>query len=167
VTGQHRAANERRLIAASIILGVGLGGLFDGIVVHQILQWHHLISSRTPADTVPNLELNTLADGAFHAAAWLVTVVGVLVLVSSNGARHQDGGTRTLIAGMVGGWGGFNLVEGLIDHQILGLHHVRPGPDWLAYDLGFLVLGALMLVAGLVAVRRIGSGRPRSGAVED
>jgi uncharacterized membrane protein len=162
VTDQRTAPNEGRLVAASIILGIGLGGLFDGIVVHQILQWHHLISSRTPADTVPNLEINTLADGLFHAVAWIVTVVGVLVLVSSNGARHEDRGTRTLIAGMVAGWGGFNLVEGLVDHQILGLHHVRPGPDWLAYDLGFLALGTAMLVAGLVGVRRIRSGRRRS-----
>jgi len=25
--------------------GPGLGGLFDGIVLHQVLQWHHMLSS--------------------------------------------------------------------------------------------------------------------------
>ncbi len=27
------------------ILGVGLGGFVDGIVLHQVLQWHHMLSS--------------------------------------------------------------------------------------------------------------------------
>lgn len=27
--------------AAGILFGLGLGGFFDGIVLHQILQWHH------------------------------------------------------------------------------------------------------------------------------
>ncbi len=31
------------LFIARDILGLGLGGFFDGIVLHQILQWHHLI----------------------------------------------------------------------------------------------------------------------------
>ena len=145
--------DRSRLLAAALLLGVGLGGFFDGIVLHQILQWHHLVSTPTPPDTLANLELNTLADGAFHLAVWFVTVAGVLVLVSSNGARHAPGGMRTLLGGMVAGWGGFNVVEGLVDHQLLGLHHVRPGPDELAYDLGFLVWGAAMLIAGFATVR--------------
>lgn len=31
------------LTRAGITLGLGLGGFFDGIVLHQILGWHHLI----------------------------------------------------------------------------------------------------------------------------
>ena len=31
--------------AAGIFLGLGLGGFFDGIVLHQILQWHHMATS--------------------------------------------------------------------------------------------------------------------------
>ena len=47
------------------------------------------------------------------------------------------------------GFGLFNLVYGVIDHQILGIHHVNetvPPAQWLYWDIGFLVWGALMLV---------------------
>jgi len=35
--------------------------------------------------------------------------------------------------------------EGLIDHQILGIHHVKPGPNELAWDFGFLVAVAVVV----------------------
>lgn len=55
--------------AAGILLGLGLGGFFDGIVLHQILQWHHMATSAGyPADSLENLKLNTLLDGLFHAS---------------------------------------------------------------------------------------------------
>lgn len=46
-------------------MGIGLGGFFDGIVMHQILQWHHLLSKHHPPTTLQNLQINTLADGFF------------------------------------------------------------------------------------------------------
>lgn len=52
---------------------------------------------------------------------------------------------------MVTGFGIFNIVEGIIDHQILGIHHVNETvhPDqWIYWDLGFLVWGVLMLAGG-------------------
>jgi uncharacterized membrane protein len=52
--------------AGSIFLGLGLGRFFDGIVLHQILQWHHMLSAIEPVDTVRGLEINTLGDGLFH-----------------------------------------------------------------------------------------------------
>jgi uncharacterized membrane protein len=55
---------------------------------------------------------------------------------------------------MLAGWGGFNVVEGIVDHHLLNLHHVRPGPDALLYDLGFLAWGAVMLVTGTAVLRR-------------
>jgi uncharacterized membrane protein len=143
-----------RFLAAAVLLGIGLGGFFDGIVLHQILQWHHMVSTPTPPDTVENLELNTLGDGLFHAATWIVTVAGVFVLLASNGARHERGATRRFVGGLLGGWGLFNVVEGVIDHHLLNLHHVRPGPDELAYDLAFLAWGAAMLAIGWVLLKR-------------
>jgi uncharacterized membrane protein len=155
-----RSGSHRRLLVAAILLGIGLGGFFDGIVLHQVLQWHHMVSTPTPPTSLENLELNTLGDGLFHAATWIVTVVGVFVLASSNGASRAPGGRRRLLGGVLAGWGGFNLIEGVVDHHLLNLHHVRPGPDELAYDLGFLVWGALMLVAGIGAVRSAPLGAP-------
>ena len=58
-----------------------------------------------------------------------------------------------MIGGLLAGWGGFNVAEGLVDHQLLGIHHVRPGPDELLYDIGFLILGAAMLVFGVWLLR--------------
>jgi uncharacterized membrane protein len=153
VSDARPAPRRGRLIAAAVLLGIGLGGFFDGIVLHQILQWHHMVSTPRPPDTVETLQLNTLGDGLFHAAAWVVTVAGVFTLMSSNGARNQPGGMRTLLGGMLAGWGLFNLVEGVVDHQLLNLHHVRPGPDQLLYDLGFLAWGAVMLGVGIWVMR--------------
>ncbi len=59
-------------ISAGILFGLGLGGFFDGIVLHQVLQWHHMLTSAGyPADSVPNLQLNTLWDGVFHASTYI------------------------------------------------------------------------------------------------
>src|SRR4051794_24494708 len=146
-------ASTRRLLRAALVLGIGLGGFFDGIAFHQLLQWHHMLSSRVPPDTVPNLELNTLLDGAFHASTWVITVVGVWLLLRANGAQHVENAGRVLIGGIVAGWGAFNVVEGLIDHYLLGLHHVRSGPDEALYDAAFLIWGAIFVAVGWWLVR--------------
>lgn len=138
----------------TVLLGVGLGGFFDGIVLHQVLQWHHLVSTPFPADSVANLELNTLADGIFHLATWLITVLAVFVLWTELRLNDARPGWALLVGGLLAGWGGFNVVEGVVDHQLLGIHHVRPGPDWLLWDVGFLVWGGMMLLAGVLLLRR-------------
>jgi hypothetical protein len=52
-------------VAAGILLGLGLGGFFDGIVLHQLLQWHHMLSTAGyPPDTIENLRVNTLRTGS-------------------------------------------------------------------------------------------------------
>lgn len=58
---------------------MGLGGFLDGIVLHQILQWHHMLSHTDdyPTNTVAGLEMNTLADGLFHVLAYVFTVAGL------------------------------------------------------------------------------------------
>ena len=73
-------------------------------------------------------------------------------------------GTRTArSATMLMGIGIFNLVEGIIDHHLLGLHHVNetaPPEQWLCWDLGFLAWGALMLVGGWAMQRGRGDPQP-------
>ncbi len=134
------------------MLGLGLGGFFDGIVLHQILQWHHMLSAHTPPNSIANLELNTLADGLFHAATWVFTLIGV-VLIWGGVRSGASLGWSHLVGGMLAGWGAFNVVEGLVDHHLLGVHHVRPGPDELLYDIGFLVWGGIMLGVGIFLLR--------------
>jgi|SRR5512145_1999921 uncharacterized membrane protein len=53
-------------ISAGILFGLGLGGFFDGIILHQVLQWHHMLTSNGyPPNSIHNLEVNTLWDGLF------------------------------------------------------------------------------------------------------
>ena len=139
---------------SGLLYGLGLGGFIDGIVLHQILQWHHLLSTPVPPDSVADLELNTLADGLFHAATWVVTVVGVALLWRAVGLQPPPD-WRYLVGGTLVGWGAFNLVEGIVDHHLLNLHHVRPGPGELAWDLAFLAWGAAMAVGGWWLMRRV------------
>jgi uncharacterized membrane protein len=138
---------------------MGLGGFVDGVVIHQILQWHHMGTAVAghdtfPVTTVASLEENTLWDGLFHAGTWVLTVVGLLLVwhAMRRGARAT---WRTLVGLLLAGWGAFNLLEGVVNHHVLGIHHVRDdlgGP--LLWDLGFLGFGSLLVVAGL-ALRRL------------
>jgi uncharacterized membrane protein len=139
----------RRPLAGGVLVGAGLGGFLDGIVLHQVLQWHHLLSSRVPPVDLRALKLNMLWDGVFHLLTWTMTVVGLAVVWR---ARHEVS-TRALAGAVALGWGLFNFAEGLIDHQILGVHHVHPGPGQLAWDLGFLSSGLLLCAAGALAIR--------------
>jgi uncharacterized membrane protein len=138
---------------AGIFFGLGLGGFFDGIVLHQILQWHHMVTSAGyPADSVPNLQLNTLLDGLFHAATYIFVVLGLVILWRRAHRNHLWWSGKLLTGSMLMGFGMFNLIEGIVDHHLLGLHHVNetvPPQQWIYWDIGFLVWGAAMLVGGL------------------
>jgi uncharacterized membrane protein len=59
------------------------------------------------------------------------------------------------------GAGLFDFIEGIIDHQILGIHHVKPGPNELAWDIGFLALGATLAIIGWILLR---SGQKESSS---
>ena len=152
------ARADRTIVAAGVLLGLGLGGFVDGIVLHQILQWHHMLTdygdyATFPATDVPALEDNTLWDGLFHAATWVFVVAGLYLFRrgTARGGRATVGGLTAL---MLFGWGLFNLVEGLVNHHLLGIHHVRDDvAEPLPWDLGFLALGAALLVTGWALYR--------------
>lgn len=149
---------SRPLTRAGLVLGLGLGGFFDGIVLHQILQWHHMVCY-TPdcrPDSVAQLQRQNVGDGFFHLAVYLLTVIGVVLLFRA--ARRQAAASwsgRALAGAMLAGWGTFNFVEGIVDHQILGIHHVLPGrPYEFAADMAFLASGLLLLGGGWFMTRR-------------
>jgi uncharacterized membrane protein len=144
-------------VQPSFILGLGLGGFIDGIVLHQILQWHHLLTGDAggePMNTVAGLETNTLADGLFHTATWILVAVATALLVRAWQRGDLAPPWRAHLGLLLAGWGVFNLVEGVIDHQLLGIHHVRDDLGApLGWDLAFLAFGALLVTAGAVLVR--------------
>ena len=145
-------------VASGILFGLGLGGFFDGIVLHQILQWHHMLSSAGhPADTVEGLRFNTLWDGVFHASTYVFVVLGLLLLWRAAHRSHLWWSGRLLAGTMLMGFGLFNIVEGVVDHHLLGLHHVNetvPRDQWIYWDVGLLAWGAAMLVGGWALFRK-------------
>ena len=158
VTAAHPTSAERRPVwLPSLLLGIGMGGFVDGIVLHQVLQWHHMLTDTDehPAGSVPGLEANTLADGLFHTATWLLVITGVTLAVRAWQQGRLAPAPSTHFGLLLAGWGLFNVVEGTIDHLLLGVHHVRDdlgGP--LAWDLGFLALGVAQVVIGVLLARR-------------
>jgi uncharacterized membrane protein len=139
---------EASAIAGGFVLGLGLGGFIDGIVLHQILQWHNMGSAVLPPTTMEAMAQNMRWDGLFHAATLLLTLLGVVLLWREGQHGTAPPTLRVLGGQMLLGWGVFNLVEGLIDHQVLGLHHVRDLPEYVpAYDWIFLAVGGLAFSA--------------------
>jgi uncharacterized membrane protein len=149
-----------------LLLGLGLGGFVDGIVLHQILQWHHMLTAtdRYPSSTIAGLEANTLADGLFHAATWVLVLIGTWLAIKAWQQGRMAPPWRLHVGLLLVGWGAFNLLEGVVDHHLLQVHHVRDDVSSpLPWDLGFLAFGALLVAGGLALVR---SGRRTSSAAD-
>jgi uncharacterized membrane protein len=155
--------SKRTALAGGVILGLGLGGFVDGIALHQIAQWHNMGSAVLPPTTMDAMMQNMRWDGFFHLATLVLTIVGVVVLWHEGQRGTAPSSLRVLIGQMLLGWGIFNLVEGIIDHHLLELHHVRdlpahvPAYDWLFLGIGgvlLLVIGWLMSRPHAAATRR-------------
>lgn len=154
-SGRDRTGLSSSLGRAGIVLGLGLGGFFDGIVFHQVLQWHHMLTAHPDPGVASDLELNTLADGMFHAATYVLTIVGIGLLWRTHRTPGAQESGRVLLGSVVLGWGAFNVVEGGVNHHLLGIHHVWPaGPGTvLLWDAAFLAWGVLFVAAGYLIVR--------------
>ena len=143
-----------------LLYGLGLGGFVDGIVLHQVLQWHHMVSATEdrPMTTLAGLEMNTLADGFFHVATWfLVLGASIATLVAWRQGRVAPSWSFHFGLVLVG-WGCFNLVEGVVDHHLLQVHHVRDDLGApLVWDLAFLASGLVLVGLGWLLHR---AGRP-------
>ncbi|WP_078551450.1 DUF2243 domain-containing protein [Bacillus alkalicellulosilyticus] len=138
------AYTKRRLLQiGSFVLGFGFLGAMDGILFHQILQWHSVIMDTDRSGQI-------VSDGIFHLATTITLVVGGVLLWVAGNPTDVHRGVRLLVGWFFIGGGIFNLVEGIINHHLLQIHRVRPDADNpLMYDLAFLASGAILLLAGL------------------
>ena len=139
------------------VLGFALGGFFDGILLHQILQWHHLLS------LVPGLgdiRLQVLWDGYFHALMYLIAAVGLWGLWRAHWRVAESRG-RQLAGALLIGFGLWHVVDGVLSHWVLGIHRIKlDSPDPLLWDLiWFAAFGMVPLIAGWLLARR-GGGMP-------
>lgn len=154
--------NRGPLVSASMVLGIGMGGFLDGIVAHEILQVHSMLSAKVTRSTVVGLETNMFWDGLFHAFCWIATSLGIAMLWRAVRRADVPLSTRTLIGGMLLGWGLFNLTEGVINHHVLHIHHVVELVSHRTYDFAFLAFGAGLVILGWSLIRS-GSTGGRSG----
>ncbi|HEX8334444.1 MAG TPA: DUF2243 domain-containing protein [Segetibacter sp.] len=141
------------LTTASMVLGIGLGGFVDGIVLHQILQWHEMLSNKIPATEYIGKSVNMFWDGVFHAFCLIVVLIGVILLWKLLWRKDVNRSGKLLSGGLLLGWGLFNIVEGIIDHHLLKLHNVVEfSSNHEVGNYSFLGISVLMLVVGYTLV---------------
>jgi uncharacterized membrane protein len=134
--------------------------LADGIVLHQILGWHHLVcyAAHCQPASIGQLQLEYTQDGFFDLALWLTLLVGTAMLFCAARQAGPAWHGRVLLGSMLAGCGLFNFVEGIVNHQILGIHHVLPGnPHQFLFDMLYLANGVLFFMVGAWLIRAPGS----------
>jgi uncharacterized membrane protein len=157
-------ASFRPLIRAGIFLGIGLGGFFDGILFHQLLQLHSMLTAKLPKTSIENLQVNMFWDGMFHALTWTVTLVGLILLWRAVTKHRVVLSTKCFVGSMFLGWGLFNFIEGAIDHHILHLHHVVESLGASIFDYAFLASGLLLFALGWSMITRGKKDEQRTAA---
>ena len=136
---------SRSLLWPAVLVGIGLAGSLDEIVLHQVLRWHHFYDRGS-------LAAGLIADGIFLLGSTAALGIGLVLLVQRWPTARDP--LRQAAAGILVGAGGFNLYDGTIQHKLLGLHQVRAGaPNNLPYDLVFIAIAAVVLLAGLLLLR--------------
>ncbi|KQQ88891.1 DUF2243 domain-containing protein [Massilia sp. Leaf139] len=157
-------SESRSLGWAGYLLGFGLGGFFDGILLHQILQWHHLLSlvTRPPFQ---DIRVQIMVDGFFHLLMYVLAFAGLWKLWKG---RHHvgGGGDRLLLANAALGFGAWHILDGILSHWVLGIHRIRLDSDNLLFWdlLWFVVFGVAFVVLGLRLRRGNGTAGGRGGA---
>lgn len=138
---------NRSWVCWGVVLGFGLGGLFNGILLHQILQWHHLLSL-VPGMEDPRTQIRW--DGYFHALMFVIAVVGLWGVLR---ARDKGQGWGQASFGpLLIGFGIWHVADSVLSHWILGIHRIRAeSRSPLLWDLNwFVVFGLVPLFVGLL-----------------
>lgn len=153
---EQEASATSQVVVAGVIIGIGLAGTLDEIVLHQMLDWHHFLDRAEPDGTVGAVarQVGLLSDGLFHLFSATLLAIGFILLLRA-GATALRGSGQRLAGAVLAGAGGFNLYDGVIHHKLLGVHQVRRGVDnLLPYDLAFIGIALVALVAGILLLRR-------------
>jgi uncharacterized membrane protein len=144
----------RELSLAGAALGFGLGGFFDGILLHQVLQWHHLLSGLEGASG--DLRFLVLTDGMFHLLMYVMTIFGLCLLWRTRRVSLAPGADRHLVACALVGFGSWHILDAVLSHWLLGLHRIRMDvANPLVWDLlWFALFGLVPVAVGLVLRKR-------------
>lgn len=155
----------RRLRWAGYLLGFSLAGFFDGILLHQILQWHHLLIALEGA-AFADMRVQVLADGLFHGVMYVLAVAGIVLLWRARNELGRPGARRVLLVTGLVGFGLWHVIDAVAVHWLLGFHRIRMDADNLLFwDLLWLgVFGIIPLVAAWILWWGSGPGLRRSTA---
>jgi len=159
VTLPHEAnrtwLNPVPLSTIAMVLGIGIGGFLDGILFHQILQWHGMLTNKIPATNLIDKSVNMVWDGVFHLFTLCIVMTGIILLWKLYKRNDVNTSGNLLSGGIIAGWGLFNIVEGIINHHLIKLHNVREAtidPD--IWNYGFLLSSLIILVVGLYIIKK-------------
>ena len=144
----------RPLVIAGTVMGVGMGGFVDGILFHQILQLHNMLSNWVVRDSLVHEQINMFWDGIFHAFTWTAVALGLALLWKAIKLPGTLLSGQALWGSLLVGWGLFNFVEGSVDHEILQVHHVYQNGNHVLWDVVFLASGPVLMALGAALIRR-------------
>ena len=144
-TASRKAAFfSRRHTWAGYLLGFSLSGFFDGILLHQVLQWHHLLSA-IEAGIFGDIRVQVMADGLFHAAMYAVAAAGFAMLLSTRRELARPNAGRWLMANVWLGFAAWHVVDALLSHWLTGIHRIKMNAENpLVWDIGWLVVFGLL-----------------------
>ena len=153
----------RRALLGAGVFGFGFSGLIDVLVLHHVLQLHHLLSNVYDASTIAGLRTNLRADGLFSVAMLVVAGVGAGLVWRVERRTAAPTPARPLAGAVLIGLGAFDLLDVLVNHALLGLHHATSGPGY--YDPHWAVV-SLLIVGGGVYVYRSGMAAVESPSAD-
>src|SRR5215207_8294739 len=156
----NRQTSFRALARAAFWLGFALSGFFDGILLHQILQWHHLLSGvGRQGGIFADLRVQMLADGYFHLLMYVIAASGLWLLWRARASLNSEGSARVLLAWLLIGFGIWHFADAVASHWIAQIHRIRMDVENpLVWDVGWLVaFGVAPLAAGLILRARRGA----------
>lgn len=141
--------NRRALLAAGVA-GFGFSGLVDVLVLHHVLQLHHLLSGIYDPGRLAGLRTNLVADGLFSLGMLAIMLAGIGWLWRIDRRRHTPLAVAPLAGAGLLGLGLFDLFDVVVNHYLLGLHHATHGPGnfdphWVVVSVAFIAGGGLLL----------------------
>ncbi|WP_143961279.1 DUF2243 domain-containing protein [Litoribacter populi] len=154
-SGDRSTTQRIPVIMATLTLGIGMGGFVDAITLHQILQWHQMLSNQISFTNFEGKSINMFWDGMFEAVTWIITMVGITLLWHSRSQPNLQFTNNLFIGGLLAGWGIFNSMDSIFNHYLFSLHNVKeidPNPE--LWNLGFLIFSFILIIVGWLIIRK-------------
>lgn len=137
----------RPILKAGAFLGSGIGGILESIILQDLLHIHQLPEHAGP--------LTYAWNGTFRLLLWLDLIFGLFLARKAIRNHYVPKEDRCLLGSFILGWGLFQLIEGIINHYLLNIHHIRN--DSYSDNI-YLLLGIILTFFGK---KLISSGKRR------